>query len=494
MNPLTPLLVVTGTATLSNALGAPRCGGEDAAPAAVAASTAFGLELYGEFARLAEDRDLCFSPFSIANALAMAGEGARGLTADELAQALHVPRAPADDETSPAPFAWSVLHAGLRELNTLFDPRVRAEALRVARGELEELVGRLTELRARADAAKEAGELDELRELNQAALKLEVEVREKEKAVPACELTLANSLWAEQSYPLSPRYVEALQTTYEIGSVIPADFKTDPLGEVVRINEWVAARTANRITDLLSDTDVSRDTRLVLLNALHFDGAWSTPFDPAKTREVEFKNLGGSTSSVPMMSGKVEDAGYAALRADGSAHAGSGPDAGGFQVVELPYRGGDLSMVILLPADPAGLAALEARLTPEALGRWLAALEVRPVEVELPRFEARSSFSLREALSALGVRAAFSPRLADFRGMSADVGYADELYIDRALHQASVEVTERGTEASAATSIQMRKRSGLRSVPRVACDHPFVYLIRHRESGVLLFAGRVARP
>lgn len=162
------------------------------------------------------------------------------------------------------------------------------------------------------------------------------------------------------------------------------------------------------------------------------------------------------------------------------------------QVLELPYRGGDAAMVIVLPKAKDGLAAVEAALTADRLGEWLGELERRHVDVALPRFTLRASLDAKGALAALGVRRAFDAGQAEFQGMSR----AARLSIGDIFHKAFVAVDEAGTEAAAATAVMMTLEAMpevVEPVPFVA-DHPFLFLIRHRTTGAVLFLGRVAQP
>jgi serpin B len=168
-------------------------------------------------------------------------------------------------------------------------------------------------------------------------------------------------------------------------------------------------------------------------------------------------------------------------------------NGGSFQALEIPYKSGELSMIVLLPNDAAGLPALEQSLTATGVQQWLSQLRGgQKVIVTLPRFKMSNQFSLNGALTALGMRAAFDRTLADFSPMT---GKRD-LWISDAIHKAYIDVNEQGTEAAAATGIVMRGMAMAREQPPVVfrADHPFLFLIRDNRSGAVLFLGRLTDP
>jgi len=161
------------------------------------------------------------------------------------------------------------------------------------------------------------------------------------------------------------------------------------------------------------------------------------------------------------------------------------------QILEMPYAGGDLSMVVLLPKPECGLGKLEAALSTELVRSWLSRLSKQKVEVYLPRFKVEKRFLLNKQLKDLGMVDAFDQDLADFSGMAP----VRELYISTVIHKAFVEVNEEGTEAAAATAVVMSGKGLLSDEPHVfRADRPFVFLIRDLRSGCILFMGRLADP
>jgi serpin B len=288
------------------------------------------------------------------------------------------------------------------------------------------------------------------------------------------KLAIANSIWPERTYALRQEYLTLLERHYKV-SVSPCDFIRNAGRERERINGWVEDNTNDRIKDLLPDGLVTSDTRLVLANAVWFKGDWARQFKASATTQLPFHLSSGEQVEVPMMMQKA------------SFLHGRYP---GVQVLSLPYAGGDLSMVVLLPENPDGLSALETELSAEKLGRWINALSSSEMRVHFPKFRAESSLNLPQTMQALGMIDAFSPSRADFSGMTA----LNDLFISDAMHKAFVEVNEEGTEAAAATGIVMKVRSTPVSPPSFRADHPFLYLVRHDPTGTILFMGRMSDP
>jgi len=288
-------------------------------------------------------------------------------------------------------------------------------------------------------------------------------------------LSIANRLWGQRGMPFLEPFVAVTRRDYgaELGL---ADFTTNAEGARGEINGWVAKQTEQKITDLIPARVLGPDTRLVLANAIYFRGDWAQQFEKRATRDQPFHVSGGTAVDVPLMFAKLT-IGFAAQ-----------PDAA-LTVVELPYKGDDLSMLVLLPHAVDGLAGMEARLTAENVYRWRAGLERQDVLVYLPRFSIESGFGLASTLAAMGMPLAFSGR-ADFSGMN---GQRD-LSISTVVHKARVDVDEQGTEAAAATGLAVGVRGIPPAPPTFRADHPFVFLIRHNPTGAILFLGRMTNP
>jgi serpin B len=288
------------------------------------------------------------------------------------------------------------------------------------------------------------------------------------------ELSIANAVWGQKGYPWRKEFLDRIGDSYGAG-LHQADFAADPEAGRRAVNRWVETQTRQKIKDLLAEGLVTRDTRMVLANAVYFKGTWDEAFDKKRTQDGPFTTAGGKKKSVPLMH-RTGD-----YRYHGDAD---------LQALELPYRGGRTSMVVLLPRKPDGVAALEKRLTADALAGWLGKLKpTENVRVTLPRFTAATAFRLDDPLKALGMTAAFGD--ADFGGMHAG---REPLGLSAVVHKAYVDVNEEGTEAAAATGAVISKLSLPAEPTEFRADRPFLFLIRHPGTETVLFLGRVADP
>jgi serpin B len=387
--------------------------GEPVDPKAAAEDcNAFACDLYRA---VAAGRDnLLVSPYSVAVALAMTREGARGETAREMSAVLHLP---ADGDTAAA-------HAAL------------AKALE-------------------PPLAWDHG-------------------GQKPKKVPAYELHVANALWGQEGLAFLKPFLTVLRAEFR-APLARLDF-ADSAKARRTINAWVEKQTRERIKDIVPPPLPTPDTKLALANAIYFKGAWQRPFEDRWTKPHSFF-VPKVKVAVPMMH-KVDSFAYAETEEA--------------QVLELPYRDGRTSMVIVLPRKPAGLGALEANLTGGRLAGWLQGLKTRRVSAKIPKFEFTCPVNLTETLPRMGMERAFDANRADFRGMTTEV----PLFIGAVLHKAFIAVDEAGTEAAAATVVMMELGAAPdpgKPVEFVA-DHPFLFLIRHRATGCILFLGRLCDP
>ncbi len=293
-------------------------------------------------------------------------------------------------------------------------------------------------------------------------------------------LRTANALWAEETYPFLPEYVDTAARWYA-ANVTNLDFANDAEPSRQTINRWVEEKTEDRIRDLLPAGSIDAMTRLVITNAVYFKGTWVKQFDPAETTEEEFRVAPGETVRVQMMHRTDEDAIYGYT------------ETGALQVLRMPYAhadGTELSMLVLLPKED-NLTAAEEALDPEKLDELRDSLTDRRVRVVFPKFTLETEYSLPGTLSAMGMPTAFSAA-ANFSGMDG----TDMLFISDVVHKAFVDVNEEGTEAAAATGVVMNIKSapGEDTTPVFRADHPFVFLIVEEDSGTILFAGRVVNP
>ena len=287
------------------------------------------------------------------------------------------------------------------------------------------------------------------------------------------ELRVANALWPQEDYEFLQSFLKLTEKYYG-SAVTPLDYKTAHEAARRTINAWVEEKTNSKIKDLIPEGLLDVLTRLVLTNAIYFKGNWASQFDKRLTEDAPFHLLSGESAETPLMRQK-QSCGYAEFE--------------GLQVLELPYVGDELSMVVLLPKEVDGLAELEDRLTVENLEDWTNELRKQDVLIFLPKFTMTSQFQLQDTLASMGMPDAFSMS-ADFSGMDG----TKDLFISAVIHKAFVAVDEEGTEAAAATGVVMKLKAAPRPAPVFRADHPFVFIIRDNVSGSILFLGRFADP
>lgn len=289
-------------------------------------------------------------------------------------------------------------------------------------------------------------------------------------------LRIANRLWGQTGYSFLEEFLQEVERSYR-GGFQAVDFAQT--ADAVRlINRWAEAETEGLIKELLTPGTITELTRLVLANAIYFKGRWSVPFDKGATKVSRFSVSLRETVQVPMMR-KVTSCGY--LKAPA------------LQVLEKRYGAGQFSMVLLLPEQIEGIAALEAALTPDDLCAWLSALQRVEVDLTVPKFRFENQFQLASALSAMGIVDLFQFPDADLTGLTEN----KNLFLSLVIHKAAIEVAEEGTKAAAATAATVMYGATLETKPRpivFRADHPFLFLIRHNPSGSILFMGRVTNP
>lgn len=340
---------------------------------------------------------------------------------------------------------------------------------------------------ARGQTAKEmlavlqlAAELDgtgapELREVQAAIAELYKQLSARNDTT---KLAVANALWVDAGMPLRKLFVDGVLAADPKAAFENVDFRNDFEAGRAKINDWTETNTAGRIKDLLAPGTLNELTRLVLTNAVYFKGDWAEKFDSSSTQDADFTLADGKTIKTPLMTGTV-GAGYAELD--------------GYSILDLPYAGGKLSLLVILPDEADGLPALEQKLNLEWLAKGVASLRKRAVQVALPKFKLETNYSLKDALSEMGMPTAFNPAAANLTGLT-DSPEASSLYISAVEHKAFVEVNEEGSEAAAATAVVVGLR-GVDPAPAMfIADRPFAFAIRHRESGQMLFLGRFSQP
>jgi serpin B len=288
---------------------------------------------------------------------------------------------------------------------------------------------------------------------------------------------IANRLYAQSRYPWSKAFLDLTAKDYGAG-LEPLDFTTDPDGGRKKINAWIEEQTNKKIMNLLPPGSISGDTRMVLADAVYFKGKWLHPFETNATRPQEFFARGKTSVNVPMMMENEQ------------LKVGGGGDA---RILELPYSHGDIAMDIILPSSKTGLASVEAKLNGAALTKLIASMKFAEVNVTMPKFQVRSTVSLKDVLEALGVRKLFAHD-ADLSGMVDKV--LEPLFVDEVYHQGFVAVDENGTEAAAATAVVVATEGAIaiNKTETFRVDHPFVWMIRDLKTGEILFYGRVVDP
>jgi serpin B len=286
------------------------------------------------------------------------------------------------------------------------------------------------------------------------------------------QLHLVNAIWGQKDFTFLPTFLDTLSQNYGAG-LRTLDFTKAPDQSRVTINDWVADQTNQKIKDLIPQGAVDSMTRLVLTNAVYFNAAWLYQFKESNTKNQDFNLLNGSKVNVPMMN-ETEHLAYA--------------PGNGYQAVELPYDGSELTMLIVLP-DAGKFNSVVGALTSDQLNTIIQSLKQGQINLTMPKFTFETSFSLNDILSALGMPSAFTSQ-ADFSGMTG----TPNLYISDVFHKAFIAVNEAGTEAAAATAAIM----GLTAMPVtptvVTLDRPFMFFIRDVQTGAIVFMGSVTNP
>lgn len=296
----------------------------------------------------------------------------------------------------------------------------------------------------------------------------------RQRGGTAFTLKIANGLWGQEGYPLSDGFLALAGERYGAETRL-LDFIRNSEQARKTINAAIAGQTEQRITDLLQPGDVPPDTRLILTNAIYFKATWADAFEGRWTKDAPFTRLDGSTVTASMMHR------VASFRYFGDESV---------QAIEVPYLGGDIVFLAILPAE-GQFKTFEKEMSGDSIAAMIERMSVESVQFKMPRFEMRSRFALKPALEALGMKRAFRFGQADFSGMNGN----RDFFIGGVIHEAFVKVDEDGTEAAAATAVTMRTGSARPREPvSMTLDRPFLFLIRDRKTGAILFAGRVMDP
>jgi serpin B len=289
-----------------------------------------------------------------------------------------------------------------------------------------------------------------------------------------CKIYIANALWGQKETTFLAPFLALTKKSYGAG-LRKVDFVKATEKARKAINGWVEKKTMKKIKELIQQGVLTQDSRLVLTNAIYFKGAWSTPFKKNNTEKESFTTAEAKDVTVDMM--HLEDKTFRYAKKTGLA------------ALEMPYKGGGVSMVILLPEKKDGLPALEASLTTKMIDETVASLkDTELLDVAVPRFTTTYGLDLADTLKAMGMPSAFAD--ADFSGMTGTM----VLRISAVIHKAFVDVNEQGTEAAAATAVIMTKAGKMPSKPVFRADHPFILLIRDTQTGAILFMGRITDP
>lgn len=340
-------------------------------------------------------------------------------------------------------------------------------------------VGQALALTRAGAAGNTAGEMDAVlgtqkdEAVNAAAFKkLNALINYQDSAV---QLLSANALWVQKGMALNPDYLSEASRDYN-ARVDYLDFSDERSREKGRktINDWVSEQTRGNIADLIPPNTLASHNKMVITNAVYFLGAWQEAFDPRWTVEMPFHLPSGEHTMAQFMS-RTSSLSYFS--------------SASLEMVELPYGDGRFGMLILLPRRDTSFQTIEKQLDAAILQSWIAEMKARDVTCQIPRWRTSSSLGLGKPLFNLGIKDAFSAA-ADFSRMSP----TKSIFISKVLHQAAIDVSEKGTEASAASAVILSESTGGTESLYFRADRPFVYFIRDRESGLILFAGRLVVP
>ncbi len=297
----------------------------------------------------------------------------------------------------------------------------------------------------------------------------------KKIAAENIQLNIANSLWAQEDYHFLESFFDINKTHYN-SETFQVNFRTNREQVRTNINDWVFDETREKIKDLIAPGVLTDDTRLVLVNAIHFLGPWLTEFDPNITRENVF-NLHTRQTVMAEFMHRTDHFNYYQDEQ--------------LQALEIPYTGEDFSMLLLLPREGTSLEELEKDMNAFTFAEMITEMQHKEVDVFIPKYEAETKLDLEQTLMAMGMQTPFN-RMADFSGMTGKL----DLKIDKVIHQAMIEVAEEGTEAAAATAVIVIRKTSIDPEPRTVfmANRPFLFFIKDNTYNSILFAGRVMNP
>ncbi|XP_072306680.1 leukocyte elastase inhibitor-like isoform X2 [Eucyclogobius newberryi] len=426
------------------------------------ANTTFALALLKELREELKDKtgNIFYSPFSISAALAMVLLGARGNTATQMSEMLcfSEPEAPQPGDGPECTLQTTRPYPMQSQMQTRMQMRTQIQRTSRLPAYLR------TCLKPENDKDNVDASFAQL-------------LSELYKPDALYALSIANRLYGEKTYTFDKNFLAETKKHYS-AEMETVDFKTDAETSRVYINNWVEETTQGKITDLLPSDVVDSETKMVLVNAIYFKGKWSSQFQEEFTTDAVFRLNKTDTKPVKLMMQKAKFH-FSFL------------EEANCKILEMPYEGNDLSMIIILPNkiedETTGLEKLEQELTYDKFKEWTGRDTMGSVEVEvrLPRFKMVESYDLNKVLKTMGMVDAFDVSKSNFSGMSS----ANDLVLSQVVHKAFVEVNEEGTEAAAATGAVVSNRSALITETFIA-DHPFLFFIRHNSSNSVLFVGR----
>ena len=469
----------------------------------------FAIKMYQQLAQERPGENLFFSPFSMSSSLLIAAEGATGETADQMDKVLGVPSG-----------QRAAIHKGQGAIYYRLSPEPTSPEVRE---KIAQLRRDLEAVNVQIERLEESKKWEENRNLRRTAHGLADELNGLLKENEPYEWRAANALWAEKTYPFRAAYLDTIHPNY--GNVLlPVDFRQNSEAASKDINVWVEQQTHDRIKELLPPASVSTMTRLVITNTVYFKGEWLEPFKESATKPKDFHLADGTKISTPMMSQYAyNNAGYAAFQANGSPFATPHdipfdmrdddpslyPDAGGFTMLELPYKGAKLAMAIIVPRSANGLADLERKLTADAIQNWIGSIQRRESIANVPKFKLATEYAVEKSLQSLGMVRAFQepggPHGAQFERMTESKDPNQQLFISAVRHKTFFEVNEKGAEAAAVTEVGMVTTAappgeGYRApktrpfIPTFWADKPFLFAIYDLDTHSLLFLGRMVTP
>jgi len=320
---------------------------------------------------------------------------------------------------------------------------------------------------------------------NFAAIYNEINKKDKEY-----ELRTGNALWVQQDYSFLEEYLTKIGNFYG-GKAANLDFVKETEKSRKTINSFIEEQTNDKIKDLIPKGVLSALTRLVLTNAIYFKGTWEWEFDKSDTSEQDFKITPTNIVKTSMMYMDPDKARF------------NYSETENMQILELPYKGKEISMLVLLPKQGEeydfetdkvitfNYSLEDIELSLEKLNEYKSQMQETKLDaIYLPKFEFDTKYNLNENLKALGMPTAFDAGNADFSGMNGNL----DLFISQVIHQAYVKVDEKGTEAAAATAVVMTLTSSATPSNIFRADHPFIFIIQERETGNILFIGRMSNP